>query len=110
METPETLRATISPASSSSAAARIGPGGVGGLAYGKLLHPAVGRAAQQPHPRSAHRAGVGLGVKAPVGWVLVLAPAGRAEREAAHRRALAVVGQVSMIVNRGPQLVQLVNG
>ena len=86
-----------------------GGGGVVRLAFGKLHDPAgvtrsvlvtqstlVGAltAPHQPNPRAAHGAGVGFGVKAPVAGVLVLLAAGRAEREAPHRRALTVVGQV----------------
>ena len=46
-----------------------------------------------PGPRAAGVAGDRLGVEAPVGRVLVLAPAVRAEREVAHRGLAAVVGR-----------------
>jgi hypothetical protein len=52
------------------------------------LAPGVGRA----EARSTGRARDGLGVEAAVGRVLVFRPAGRAEREPGHGRALAVVG------------------
>src|SRR5262249_46656338 len=48
---------------------------------------------QQLKPWSASRAAGGLSVKAAVGGVLVLRPAGSAHWEARHRRALAVVGR-----------------
>ena len=71
-----------------------GGGGVVRLAFGKSHDPAALRTPHQPHPRPTRGARVGLGVKAPVGRVFVLGPAGRAEREAPHRGALPVVGQV----------------
>ncbi len=85
-----------------------GGGGVVRLAFGKLHDPAVRavlpavravlpavlHAPHQPHPRPAHGAGVGLGMKAPVGRVFVFRAAGRAQREAPHGGALPVVGQV----------------
>ena len=49
--------------------------------------------AQQPEPGAAGGAGHGLGVKAAVARVAVLARAVRAERPALHRRARAVVRQ-----------------
>ena len=49
----------------------------------------------EPDVRSARRAGDGLGVEAPVGRILVLAPAVGAEREAGHGRLRAVVGQAN---------------
>ncbi len=52
-------------------------------------------AVEQPRARPALRAGVRLGVEAAVERVLVLRPAGRAEREAGHRRARAVVGDAA---------------
>ncbi len=45
----------------------------------------------EPGRRAALRAGVGLGVEAAVGWVLVLCAAAVAHGEAGHRGALAVV-------------------
>src|SRR5581483_1228046 len=50
-------------------------------------------ATEQAEPRPAERTGIRLGMKAPVRRVLVFGAAGRAHREAAHRRARAVVGQ-----------------
>ena len=66
--------------------------------------------------RSNHRRGpqsaqaIGLGVEAPVGGVVVLGRAGLAQREVRHGRVGPVVGQGRVIVKRGPQLVQLMNG
>ena len=49
-------------------------------------------ALEQPHLRPADRAGVGLGVEAPVQRILVLGLAGVAHLEARHRRQRPVVG------------------
>ena len=49
---------------------------------------------QQPHPGPTDRAGIWLGVEAPVGGILVLSPARRAQRKAPHRRALAIVRKI----------------
>ena len=67
-----------------------------GFAAGGQLDHAVSLRiqTQQPHAGAAHRTRVGLRVEAAVARVLVLPPAGRAQREAPHRRPLAVVGQV----------------
>ena len=69
------------------------PGRVIDSAHRQLLDRAV-RPAHQAHARAAHRAGVGLGMEAPVRGIFVLAPASGAQREGTHGRALAVVGQV----------------
>ena len=62
-------------------------------------------------PRAAGRAGDRLGVEAAVGRVAVLGRAGRAEREGRASMVWArSYGSSSMIVARGPQFVQLVNG
>ena len=91
---PRPLTARISPSRSSSAAARMGAAGSAAPpAATSTTSPSVAQP-QQPHARPAHRAGVGLRVEAPVGRVLVLPPARRAQRERAHGGALAVVGQV----------------
>ncbi len=50
------------------------------------------RAVHVPHARPAHRAGVGLGVKAPVQRVFVLRRAFRTQRKAGHGGLVAVVG------------------
>ena len=55
--------------------------------------------------RPAGRTGDNLGLKAPVKRIVEFRLALRAEGELLHRRVLAVIS-----VNRGPQLVQLVNG
>ena len=92
---PRPLTARISPARSSSAAARMGAAGSASPPAASSLTPSPLRAQpQQPHARTAHRARVGLRVEAAVARVLVLPPAGRTQREAPHRRPLAVVGQV----------------
>ena len=94
---PRPLTARISPAPSSSAAARMGPAGSPSAPAASSTSspaPAPGpRQPQQAYPRPADRARVGLGVEAPVGRVLVLAAARGTEGEASHGRALAVVGQ-----------------
>ena len=54
-----------------------------------------GAAAPQPRPRPAVRAGVRLGVEAPVGGVVVLAPARGAHREGGHRGQRPVVGDAA---------------
>ena len=56
---------------------------------------AVSVAGQQPQRRPALGAGVGLGVEAPVGRVLVLGRAARAQLEAGHRRQRPVVGDAA---------------
>ena len=48
--------------------------------------------ADEPHPRAAPGAGVGLGVKATIGRVVILPPAFVAHLEARHRRGRPVVG------------------
>ena len=53
------------------------------------------RPRSEPHPRPAVRAGVGLGVEAAVGRVLVLGAAARAHLEARHRRVRPVVRDVA---------------
>ena len=50
---------------------------------------------REPHARAAVRAGVRLGVEAPVGRVLVLGAAGRAHGEARHGRVRPVVRDVA---------------
>src|SRR5918912_4481104 len=52
----------------------------------------VPEAVQEPHLRAADRAGVGLGVEAAVGWVIVLSPALGAHLEVCHRGHGPVVG------------------
>ena len=56
---------------------------------------AAGRVADQPHPRAAGGARVGLRVEATVGRVVVLRLARRAHREPGHRRQRPVVGDAA---------------
>ena len=68
-------------------------------------------AVDQPNARAARRAGVRLGVEAAVARILVLRPA---LRRTSRTTAMVVSGRSygtpRTIVNRGPQLVQLMNG
>ena len=92
---PRPLTARISPAHSRSAASRMGAAGPASPpAASSITPPPSASRPQQPHARTAHRTRVGLRVEATVARVLVLPPAGRAQREAPHGRPLAVVGQV----------------
>ena len=81
---PRPLSATIRPARTARDRA-----GQGLLAPGQLAAGGV----QQPQLGTATRAGDRLGVKTPVGRVVVFRPAGRTHRKAGHRRPRPVVGQ-----------------
>ena len=77
------LTATIAPATQRRGAPRRAR-----RVLGAAARPSRSSSAQR---RPARRAGVRLGVEAPVGRVLVLGPAGRAHLEAGHRRQRPVV-------------------
>ncbi|KAF5035860.1 hypothetical protein DSECCO2_581180 [anaerobic digester metagenome] len=66
--------------------------GAGRGRRGRFRCGALRRTVHVPHARSAHRTGVGLGVKAPVQRVFILCRALRAQRKAGHGGLVAVVG------------------
>ena len=78
------LTATIAPPRSAATAALEGVVAV--------ARPTGAVGAAPPQPRAARGAGVGLGVEAAVGGVVVLGPARGAHREPGHRGGRPVVG------------------
>ena len=77
----------------------------------RLVGPGRGDAvAGEPESRATVVTGDRLGVEPAVGRIVVLPLAPSAHREAGHRGRRAVIGRSLMIVNRGPQSVQVMNG